>query len=137
MLEAFEKDGLLLNNHKKGISPKAFKKSKKITDLFKITATGIDDNKQPFVASYEAIDMPIFGSMYHPEKPGHLFFEGLGAKHSWHSFKNNRKFGDFFVSLARKNTNSVGKYDQIFPLLIENYDLIHSESKLGNTYVFK
>jgi imidazoleglycerol phosphate synthase glutamine amidotransferase subunit HisH len=42
-------------------------------------------NGTAFVASIEAKNYPIFGTQYHPEKPGELWTDGLGINHEYES----------------------------------------------------
>jgi hypothetical protein len=39
-------------------------------------------------------------------------FNGEGVNHSWTSVMMNRKFADYFVSLARENKNSFSDFSE-------------------------
>jgi len=59
------------------------------------------DDHRPFVVAFEGRKYPFYGTLFHPEQA--LYG---GGNHEWKSILLNRHFADFFVALARKNTNT-------------------------------
>lgn len=66
-----------------------------------------------------------------------VFLDDEGINHSWLGVKMNRNFIDYFVYLARHNTNSYGNYAETQKDIVQNYDVIVTESYYGAVYVFK
>jgi imidazoleglycerol phosphate synthase glutamine amidotransferase subunit HisH len=57
-----------LNNHKMGLSPSDFKKSKMLHRFYKIISTNKDRKGKEFVSTIEARDYPFYGVQWHPER---------------------------------------------------------------------
>lgn len=102
--------------------------------MFEVTAISYMPDGRPFVASIEGRKYPIFGTQFHPEQAV-LFYGPNNADHSWLSIQLNRHFADYFVYLARHNTNSLGDFQTAQQQIIDNYDVI--VSKEGTWYMFK
>lgn len=55
--------------------------------------------------------------------------------HSWESVQYNRYFADRFLEMARENKN-IATYDNVLGMIIQNYDLIVTDTYYGNVYAF-
>jgi len=49
----------------------------------------------------------------------------------------NRVFTDYFIYLARHNSNYFGDYKQTQAAIVQNYDTIVTDGYYGVVYVFK
>jgi len=99
------------NNHQSGISTETMKSDKGLADFWTATSHSYTtDTGEPFVASMEAKEYPIFGTQFHPEKVSELWVDGIGIDHSWENIQIHRGFSDLLVELARFNTNSFGSF---------------------------
>ena len=125
------------NSHSHSVSPTYFESDENLKELYTLTAVSYLDDGTPFGASFEGKDYPIFATQFHPEKTSHIYYEGKGINHEWMSVQLNRHFADYFVYLARHNTNSFGDFAETSKYLVQNYDQIVTEGYDSTVYVFK
>jgi len=70
--------------------------------MFTPTSTSTDPNSgDTFVATMEAMNYPIMGTNFHPEKELAQWTDGDGISHSWSAVTLNSYFGEEFIKLAR------------------------------------
>ena len=65
-----------------------------------------------------------------------MFNDDSGVNHTWESLLVNRHFADFFVGLARKNTNTFGNFSETQKVLVQNYKNIVTDTYYGEVYAF-
>lgn len=75
-----------LNNHKMGITPFKFKRSKKLSKFYKIVSTSVDRKEREYVSTIEAYHYPFYGVQWHPERSSEMDY-----------------FVKFFIKELRKN----------------------------------
>jgi gamma-glutamyl hydrolase len=109
----FETYPMLLESHDNGIPVEKFETDKGFGDMFKLTSVVYEPEGEHKMqtATMESEKYPLFGTQFHPEKTMTMF-NGEGVNHSWASVMMNRKFADYFVSLARENKNSFGDFSE-------------------------
>ncbi len=104
--------------------------------MFKATSISyLPDDGRAFVATMEGIDYPIMGTLFHPEMASQLFIDNYGANHTWTSIQLNRHFSDYFIYLARHNTNNYGDFKTVQNDIIENAQTILTDNQ-DLVYVF-
>ena len=75
-----------------------------VDKFFKPLATMIDSNGLEFISAFEAINYPIWGTQFHPEK--NIYEWGndyMSVPHSPSSIKAGLYFGDFFVNQGNES----------------------------------
>ena len=135
----FEDHQMTYNAHTWGIDPKRFETDPDLKEMFEVTAISHmpEPDGRPFVASIESHKYPFFGTQYHPEKTTQAYNDDIGVDHSWLSVKLNRHLADYFVYLARHNTNNAGTYSEVQKASVDNNDVIVTDLYGGTVYVFK
>lgn len=133
----FEQYNTSYNAHHWGLNPDKFNTDKGLSSIYHHTAISYMPDGRPFVAAVESDNYPFFGTQFHPEKTTRVFKEDLEVDHSWLSIGLNRHFGDYFVHLARQNTNVWGTYSEVQKEIVENYHLIVSDDWYDSVYVFE
>ena len=133
----YTQEGMTFNHHSYGLSLDVFSEDKGLGSIFTPTSTSTDPvSGDTFVATMESPDYPFFGTQFHPEKVLTMY-NADSIDHSWKSVQYNRYFADKFVELARQNTNTCGdSFDDCQSLIIENYDLVVTNTYYGNVYAF-
>lgn len=134
----FEAYNMTLNAHSHGLDLAKFDTDEGLKKYFFPTSTSEEPDGEhlTFVASMESANYPLFATQFHPEKTFTMFKENEGVNHSWMSEMMNRKFGDYFMSLARQNTNTYGDYAAVQPEIIANFDMIVTDGYYGEVYMF-
>ena len=71
--------------------------------FYRSLATSTDDKNLEFVATIEAVNYPIWGVQFHPEKNVYEWGTNLtSVPHSSDAIKAGLYFGDFFVNQGDK-----------------------------------
>jgi hypothetical protein len=86
---------------------------------------------------YEGITLPIFGTLFHPEKAVGSMSKFNNFNHSNEGVQLNRYFADWFVRECKRNPYSYSSYTAEVEALIGNYDYFSTDSYYGGIYVFK
>ncbi|XP_046448974.1 gamma-glutamyl hydrolase-like [Daphnia pulex] len=90
--------------------------------FYRPLATSTDDNGLEFVATIEAVNYPIWGVQFHPEKNVYEWGANLtSVPHSPGAVKAGLYFADFFVSQARKSQHRFSSRREEESYLIYNY----------------
>ena len=122
----FENHNYTYNGHNWGIPPETFETDPGLKAMFTPNAVSympLPDGRE-FVASMEGKKYPIFGTLFHPEMASQLFIDNYGANHDWLSIQLNRHFSDYFIYLARHQTNNYGNFLTVQKDLIEMHPTI-------------
>jgi len=130
----FEDHNITWNGHNWGVDPKKFETDAGLKEMFEVTAISYMPDGRKFVATVESKKYPFFGTQFHPEQAV-LFYGHNNADHSWLSIRLNRHFADYFIYLARHNTNSWGDFETTQLSIVENAPAI--VTKEGTWYVYK
>jgi len=131
----YESVSMTQNNHEWGISPDVFTSDAGLSAFFRPTSVSYDVDGNPFIATMEAYDYPMFGVQFHPEKPQSNYDPSTNTAHSETAYEYNRYFADFFVDQARHNFNAFASYDDEMKAIVENYDMIVTSSSV--VYAFR
>mmetsp|Transcript_9282 Transcript_9282/g.7083 ORF Transcript_9282/g.7083 Transcript_9282/m.7083 type:complete len:187 (+) Transcript_9282:465-1025(+) len=135
----FEDHQFTYNSHHWSINPETFETDEGLKSMFHVTAISYmpEPDGRPIVASVESEKYPFFGTQFHPEKSTQVFLEDSGIDHSWLGIRMNAVFNDYFVYLARHNTNYAGDFAEVQKMVIQNADTIVTDSYYGAVYVFE
>ncbi|XP_076063691.1 gamma-glutamyl hydrolase-like [Oratosquilla oratoria] len=92
---------------------------------FHIISTNLDDNGLEYISTVEHLELPIYGSQWHPEKNS---FEWANRKttnsipHGIEAIKVGQHFANFFVDKARMNNQTFPSEKEEEEELIYNYN---------------
>ena len=100
-----EENKQTFHNHANNIPVSFLEENESLRSLIKVTSASRDSDDLKFVSSYEFIHFPIFALQFHPEKIGNIMHIDLSNNEE--SVKINRKFGEAFWKICRKNTNEI------------------------------
>merc|ERR1712070_688225 len=118
LLEAMEMQPLAANFHRASVST-AFG-DKYFTPMFRIISTSVDGGGQEFIAAIEGVDLPWYGTQWHPEKPAGEWSLKNGRpyqaiNHSPEAIRLGQHMADFLVSEAGLNSHGNGQDSIINP----------------------
>ena len=133
----YESVAFAYNMHDNSIAVESFETDAGLKDMFKLTSTCTDESEgTTFGCSMESDKYPFAAVMFHPEKQLGQFYDDIGLNHSWESIQLNRFFADYYVNMAREQTNNAGDFSAVQKLIIENYDHFVTDTTDGDVYVF-
>lgn len=94
--------------HSYGISPERFQSDAGLNAFWNVLSVNKDKYGETFVSAMEAKNYPFFGLQFHPEKLFSIFSSSYDGKmnRSWSALNISKFFSNFFVGLARSNTNT-------------------------------
>jgi len=118
----FETEPVCENLHHLGISPKGFADNH-LQNFYQILATNYDRDGKEFVSLIEAIEYPIYGSQWHPERNQFEWDEQEPIDSTNEAIECVHYLADFFVSQARKNQHI---WKQVSYDLIHHYTAVYS-----------
>lgn len=85
----------------------------KLTKTIRALSVNIDRNGTKFVSTFESINHPWYGLLWHPEKSQFEFNPTLSVDHTVYSIFTSQFIANFFVSEARENENKFdGRWDE-------------------------
>jgi gamma-glutamyl hydrolase len=79
--EYYSTEKIALLSHSKGYTPQSFKNLKELKNMFRPLGTSFDRSGNEFVAMFEGIDYPIFGTQFHPEKNVFEWYASIDPPH--------------------------------------------------------
>ncbi|KAL4453960.1 hypothetical protein ABPG74_003843 [Tetrahymena malaccensis] len=91
-------------HHDKGVIPQSYVEIPKLSQNYRYTSMGYTDSHREFIATFEAINYPIFGTQFHPEK--NAFEWKIEAARDFKSTLVSQYFANFFVQQAKQNFHS-------------------------------
>jgi gamma-glutamyl hydrolase len=114
-----------------------FENDEGLREFWDVTSVSYMPDGRPFVASIEAKNYPIFATQFHPEKASTVFYySGDEVNHSWESIELMSHFSKLMMKMARNNDNTFGDFSETQPHLIQNYDMINTQTIFQDVYVF-
>lgn len=134
LLKALESENITYHWHKYGFYPEIFGKNEKLSDMFKVLSTSVDDeSEEPFVSSYEAREYPIYGVMWHPEKNNYEFKTARQTRipHSSNAIQVTQYLSRFFVDEARKSKHRFPSAEMEEKYLIYQHSPVQPDETLG------
>jgi gamma-glutamyl hydrolase len=111
MVEILTKGNLTYNYHMKCLTDNGLKKAG-LEGFYRPLAYSADSNNNRFISIFEAIEYPLYGVQFHPEKPPFEFVTKSKQHHVPHSREAiavSRYFADFFVQQAQRNGHLVDR----------------------------
>lgn len=109
------------NFHKHGLSPLTFDVTYELKSMYKVLSTNRDRQGKEFISTIEAINYPIYGTQWHPEKPNYTWNSKYHVNHGPEAIKVAQYTADFFVAEARKSMHRFSSKESEIEALIENY----------------
>ncbi|KAL8524206.1 hypothetical protein ACS0TY_013974 [Phlomoides rotata] len=119
LLKKMSTECLVMQNHKFGVSPEKFQKSKKLSSFFKILTTCADADDKVYVSTVKARNYPITAVQWHPEKNA---FEWASSRipHSEDAIRVTQLVANFVVRESRMSKNRPFS-QEVLDNLIYNY----------------
>eukprot|EP00271_Cylindrocystis_brebissonii_P007129 TRINITY_DN20296_c0_g1_i1.p1 TRINITY_DN20296_c0_g1~~TRINITY_DN20296_c0_g1_i1.p1 ORF type:complete len:363 (+),score=37.14 TRINITY_DN20296_c0_g1_i1:143-1231(+) len=138
LLRKVQETNITMENHGDGTTVERFRSNQKLCDFFTILTTSEDRQGKVYVSTIEAVDYPIYGTQWHPEK--NCFEWGLdGIPHSADAVAVTQAAANFFVNEARRSGHQATS-EEINRFLIYNYVPIFSgkdgKGFFDQSYVF-
>ncbi|KAL3631477.1 Gamma-glutamyl hydrolase 2 [Castilleja foliolosa] len=104
LINKLSTDCLVMQNHRYGISPEKFQKSKSLCSFFEILTTSADHDDKVYVSTMKAHKYPVTAVQWHPEK--NAFEWGLSRiPHSEDAVQVTQHVANFIVREARMSMN--------------------------------
>ncbi|EKX43921.1 hypothetical protein GUITHDRAFT_72685 [Guillardia theta CCMP2712] len=126
LFEAARKKKIAVEHHMYGVSPEAYKNFPSLQSFFRILSTSADLQGKIYVSSMEAIDFPISGTQFHPEKPVFEWKTGQEISHDPQAILMAQMLSNALITEAKKNSRPpLSKGPQLNSLLIYNYSPIY------------
>nr|GEV70771.1 gamma-glutamyl hydrolase 2 [Tanacetum cinerariifolium] len=110
---------LVMQNHKYGVSPETFQKTKELCSFFKVLTTSTDENNKVYVSTAQSKRYPVTMVQWHPEKNAFEWGSSV-IPHSDNAIQVTQHVANYFVSEARKSFNRPPN-DEVLKNLIYNY----------------
>lgn len=125
-------------HHKNVIYPYKFLTAPVIPQVLKITAISYPAaGGSPFIAAYEGIEYPIFGTQFHPEKLAFEWMPQVKAPHYTDAMDLARRMAHTFVNEARKNNRKFISNEILQNSLLANWDFSQRSSSFMQVYLFR
>lgn len=124
------------DTHHDGVYPPLFNKYKELKE-YQVVATAKDRKGVEFIAAYEHKLYPIYCVQFHPEKSPYVWSDHLDIPRYQASLDLATHYAKMFVSEARKNNNTLGKYEEQLKHLICNHPVICTYRNTHDVYAFK
>ncbi|KHN36905.1 Gamma-glutamyl hydrolase [Glycine soja] len=106
LLTQLKTDCLVLHNHRYAISPRKLQYNTKLSDFFEILATSEDRDGKTFVSTARGRKYPVTVNLWQPEKNAFEWATSLKAPHTEDAIRVTQSTANFFISEARKSTNT-------------------------------
>jgi len=145
ILDYFSSDSLniTINLHHDGVDPTLFSEGAELSSYFTLLASNVDRKNKPFASAYEAIEAPIYGVQFHPERNSFEWDLVERVSHSTQAIRSMQYLGDFFVDEARRNSHSFSDPKEEMKRLIYQWCPMFTGNMTADsfpeqqTYVFK
>ena len=122
------------HNHTIGFNE--WEKNENLRTNFTITSFTDNGNSTPYAASVEGTQMPVFGTQFHPEKPGFEWANKANINSSSQAVELQQYYANFFVNETRRNNKTISN-KFIERLSIWNWKPFHFyDSAYYKTYLF-
>lgn len=127
LLKAMQEQPVSANFHHAAMTPENFEKQQELSKTFRILATSTDDaTGREFASTVEGIDLPWYGTQWHPEKPAGewgikngLPYEAIN--HSPEAIRLGQHMANVLISEASRSSHGKGQLETINPMLIINH----------------
>lgn len=115
--------------------PKTFKRDTCFTNFWDINTLNYMKNYPLFSACIESKKYPIFVNQFQQKKPNNIMYAAINISYKWKDTNFQEYYAEKFVNMSKTNTNTFG--GNVKSKLIENYDLIPTDTELGSVYAFE
>jgi len=107
LLSWLNTEAITYNAHHEGITPQSAAANKGLRQSIDVLSTSVDRKGKPFVAQFEAKEMPIYGNQFHPEKIEFVHnSEDKDIPRTPQAIAAARYLAQFFVSEAGKSNHT-------------------------------
>eukprot|EP01113_Clastostelium_recurvatum_P028350 TRINITY_DN34307_c0_g1_i1.p2 TRINITY_DN34307_c0_g1~~TRINITY_DN34307_c0_g1_i1.p2 ORF type:complete len:143 (+),score=25.22 TRINITY_DN34307_c0_g1_i1:676-1104(+) len=110
-----------MNWHHQGVAPSMYKSDPKIASTFKILSTNLDVDGKEFISSIEGIDLPFYGTQFHPEWSIFEWDPTAHVSHSYDAISAMSYLSRFFVKESQRNDHAFPSPSLEAASLIYNY----------------
>jgi len=131
---ALGSEAITMNNHQDGVTPQAFAASTALTSFFRLMSTNVDRKGRPFVSTIEGINLPVYGSQWHPEKNIYEWNYDEQIPHSLDAVLAAQYTADFFVNEARKSKHTFTKQQLNDVLIYNNNPVVTGSLAIGSDF---
>ncbi|KAF0683467.1 Aste57867_24501 [Aphanomyces stellatus] len=114
------------NYHQWAILQEHFYQTDALASFFRPVATSVDRSGQTYIAAMEAMEYPIYGVQFHPEKNPYEHGKNRNGQphyaidHSVDAIMASQAFAHFFVGEAKRNANQFPTPDDERAALLSN-----------------
>ncbi|XP_077410272.1 gamma-glutamyl hydrolase isoform X2 [Vanacampus margaritifer] len=127
LMDALALEPLTENSHSWSLAMEAFNSSNTLTSFYKVLSTNTDGQTE-FLSTVEALDFPIYGTQWHPEKNAFEWRKPYVA-HTPSAVRVTFFMAEFFVSEARKSFHRFATEDEEKRALIYNFSPVQTSAK--------
>lgn len=120
------------NDHTRGSDPTVFASNSNLTSTFRVLSTNKGRDGHPFVSTIEGVELPLYGSQWHPEKVQFEWNPKEAIPHDEAAVLANGYFSAFFGAEARKNAASFPSPSAAEEALIYQFNPVYT----GNSTMF-
>uniref|UniRef100_A0A8C6TEE3 folate gamma-glutamyl hydrolase n=1 Tax=Neogobius melanostomus TaxID=47308 RepID=A0A8C6TEE3_9GOBI len=128
MMEILATEPLTVNAHIWSISMETYHSNERLNKFYRVLSTN-NDGPLEFISTFEAIDYPMYGVQWHPEKSPFEWNRDY-YPHTANAVRVSFHFAEFFVSEARKSSHYFESEQAVRDLLIYH----HHPTYTGDTY---
>ena len=100
-------EALAYFDHNYTIEFNEWKKNENLRTNFTITSFTSNGNSTPYAASVEGTQMPVFGTQFHPEKPGNEWANRANINSSREAVELQQYYANFFVNQTKRNNKTI------------------------------
>ncbi len=107
LLSWLANEPITYNAHHDGITPRSAAANKGLSQTIDVLSSSVDRKGKPFVAQFEAKQLPIYGNQFHPEKIQFVHnSEDKDIPRTPEAVAAARYLAQFFVSEAQKSNHT-------------------------------
>lgn len=110
-----------MENHKNGLSVKAFEESDRLRDFFNVISVTADRDGSFYASTMEAQKYPVTATQWHPEKNAFEWARHLDIPHDKDAIAVTEAVANFIVDEARNSLHAPNNDEEEDELLIYNF----------------
>lgn len=133
-------ENVTVNLHHDGVPPGAFRANRRLAGFFRLVSANEDRAGKPFASTIEALEAPVYGAQWHPERPQFQFSKSAGEagiNHGPHAVRAMQAVANFFVGEARQNSQRFPTPEGEASHLIYNYAPVGAAGDSYRAYHFQ
>lgn len=125
------------NFHHHGLTPLTFDVTFELKSMYKVLSTNRDRKGKEFISTMEAINYPIYGTQWHPEKPNFMWDINKHINHGPEAIRIAQYMSSFLVAEARKSYHQFPSMDDEIAAMVDNYIPVYAkDNTFGLNYFF-